>query len=105
MLPDPFHSERSGYPSAQSTRTGLTSTTGVPSMASIGPIRNRVPEISRTVTRCSPNGFGRCGDRVVNTPASERHLGVTARVHFEHVAIRAMKPGDDDSLVARGDPE
>jgi hypothetical protein len=33
-------------------------------------IRNRVPEISRTVTRCSPNGFGRWGDRVVNTPAS-----------------------------------
>ena len=70
---EPLQSEDalpSRYASAQSTRTGLTSTTGVPSMASIGPIPNRVPEISRTVTRCSPNGFGRCGDRVVNIPAS-----------------------------------
>ena len=30
--------------------TGLMSTTGVPSMASIGPTRRRVPSISRTVT-------------------------------------------------------
>jgi hypothetical protein len=71
-------------------------------MASIGPIRNRAPVISRTVTRCSPNGFGRCGDR---EHSGERDLGVTARVHFEHVAIRTMKPGDDDGLVARNDPE
>ena len=26
-------------------------------------------ETSRTVTRWRPNGFGRCGDRVANTPA------------------------------------
>jgi hypothetical protein len=51
----------SRYASAPWASTGLTSMTGVPSMASIGPIRNRIPQISRTVTRCSPNGFGRCG--------------------------------------------
>jgi hypothetical protein len=31
--------------------------TGVSSIASIGPIRNRFPEISRTTTRCSPRGL------------------------------------------------
>jgi hypothetical protein len=31
--------------------------TGVSSIASIGPIRNRFPEISRTTTRCSPKGL------------------------------------------------
>jgi hypothetical protein len=42
----------------------LMSTTGVPSNASIGPIFIRVPSISRTVTGCSPSGFGRAGERV-----------------------------------------
>jgi hypothetical protein len=41
-----------------------------------------------------------CGEH-----AGERDLSVTARVHFEHVAIRTMKPGDNDDLVARSDPE
>lgn len=31
-------------------RIGLISTTGVPSIASIGPIRSRVPSIARTTT-------------------------------------------------------
>ena len=31
-------------------KTGLISTTGVPSIASMGPIRNRVPSIERTTT-------------------------------------------------------
>jgi len=26
-------------------------------------------------------------------------------MHFAYVTIRTMKPGDDDDLVARGDPE
>ena len=42
----------------------LMSTTGVPSNTSIGPILTRVPSISRTVTGCSPSGFGRAGERV-----------------------------------------
>jgi hypothetical protein len=42
----------------------LMSTTGVPSKTSIGPIFTRVPSISRTVTGCSPSGFGRAGERV-----------------------------------------
>src|SRR4029077_16119532 len=37
----------------------LISTTGVPSNASIGPIFMRLPSISRTITGCSPRGFGR----------------------------------------------
>src|SRR6266404_7575575 len=50
--------------------TGLTSTTGVPSIASSGATRNFNPSISSTFTRCNPNGFGRSGDRVANTPIS-----------------------------------
>lgn len=80
----------------------MTSTPGVPSMASIGPIRNRVPEISRTVTRWSPNGFGRSGEHVANTPAS----GFPGSPRgCEHVAIGTMQPRDDDDLVPRSDPE
>jgi hypothetical protein len=41
-----------------------------------------------------------CGEHT-----GERDLGVATPVHFEHVAIRTMKPGDDDDLVARSDPE
>ena len=39
-------------------------------MASIGPIRNRVPLIDRIVTGWSPSGFGLSGDRVAKTPVS-----------------------------------
>ncbi len=44
------------------------STTGVPSIASIGPTRNRVLTILLMVTGCRPIGFGRSGDRVAKTP-------------------------------------
>src|SRR5258705_7195032 len=54
--------------SADVDSTGLRSTTGVPSIASIGPTLTLVPAISRTVTRCRPNGLGRSGDRVAKTP-------------------------------------
>ena len=74
-------------------------------LLSIGPMRNRPPETSRTVTRWSPNGFGRWVRGARREHSGERDLGVAARVHFEHVAIRSMKPGDDDDLVPRGDPE
>src|SRR6266849_9028771 len=50
--------------------TGLMSTTGVPSMASIAPMRRRLPSIDRTVTGWRPNGFGLSGDRVAKTPVS-----------------------------------
>ncbi len=57
-------------PSSPPASTGLMSTTGVPSMASIGATRNRCSATSNTVTRCSPTGLGRSGDRVANTPVS-----------------------------------
>ena len=53
----------SDHPSAR-VDADLISTTGVPSNASIGPIFTRVPSSSRTVTGCSPSGFGRAGERV-----------------------------------------
>ena len=54
---------REHHPSAR-VEADLMSTTGVSSNASIGPIFKRVPSISRTVTGCSPSGFGRAGERV-----------------------------------------
>jgi formylglycine-generating enzyme required for sulfatase activity len=45
-----FESRSGGSPSPFAHSTGLMSTTGVPSMASIGPMRRRVPSIARTVT-------------------------------------------------------
>jgi hypothetical protein len=30
---------------------------------------SRHPSVSVTSTRCKPRGFGRCGDRVLNTPS------------------------------------
>ena len=50
------------------------STTGVPSTASMGPMSSRFFASSLTATRWSPNGLGRCGDRVANTPFKERRL-------------------------------
>ena len=53
-------------------RAGLMSTTGVPSMASMGPMRRRCFSILRTVTRWRPIGLGRSGERVAKTPVSRR---------------------------------
>ena len=50
--------------------TGLTSTTGVPSIASSGRTRIRRSSTSTTSTRCRPIGFGRSGERVLKTPRS-----------------------------------
>ena len=46
------------------------STTGVPSIASSGPTRNRKPSLSKILTRCRPIGLGLSGDRVPNTPVN-----------------------------------
>jgi hypothetical protein len=50
--------------------TGLTSSTGVPSTASIGPTRREPGAVCVTVTGWMPIGLGRCGDRVLKTPVS-----------------------------------
>jgi hypothetical protein len=50
-------------------------------------------------TRCSPIGFGRSLDRVLNTP----RLGVAqdiTRVDGERVAPCLMQPGQDEDLGA-----
>ena len=57
------------YASADCRSTGFISTTGVPSMASIGPTFNLFTVISKTATRCRPSGFGLSADRVEKTPA------------------------------------
>ncbi len=57
-------------PSSPPASTGLMSTMGVPSMASIGATRNRCSATSNTMTRCSPRGLGRPGDRIANTPVN-----------------------------------
>src|SRR5262249_50027137 len=58
---------RMAYPERRPS-TGLMSTTGVPSMASIGPTRRRLPLISRIVTGLRPTGLGRSGERVAKPP-------------------------------------
>ena len=78
------------------------SATGVPSIASIGPTLIRFPTISRTVTRCNPNGFGLSGDRVEKTPASGE-LRSLRGMDFQGISVRFLKPGNDYNLVTRGD--
>ena len=77
--------------------TGLVSMIGVLSTASSGLTRSRAPLISSTVSRCSPSGFGRAGERVLNTvwaglgeqaPTEEESLRVAAA---ERAAARAEK--------------
>jgi PPOX class probable F420-dependent enzyme len=58
------------YLSSPRLRTGFTSTMGVPSRASRFRTRILVPSIETISTRCSPMGFGRSGERVLNTPCS-----------------------------------
>jgi len=71
MSPNEAFPPRSVYDSADPD-TGLMSTTGVPSIASIGPTYRRPGFIFKTFTRWSPSGLGRCGDRVENTPVTGR---------------------------------
>ena len=85
-------------------RASLTSTTGVPSTASMGPRRNRVPAISRKVMRCRPRGLGRWGERVASpdrtvticvvalrpssgrpaSPSPPRSRSTASRDHFDY---------------------
>src|SRR5262249_30248165 len=48
--------------------TGLTSTTGVPSIASRASTSIRSPSRAMMLARCRPMGFGRLGEQVLNTP-------------------------------------
>src|SRR3954470_837635 len=52
-----------------SLSTAFTSMIGVPSIASRCLTRTRSPSTSATLTRWSPIGFGRCGERVLKTPS------------------------------------
>src|SRR5262249_11712415 len=79
--------------------TGLRTTAGVPSTASIGPTRKRFPSIARTTTGWSPSGFGRSGDRVAKTPAmglrgSERGRtrSTSRRARSSQVTTRISSP-------------
>lgn len=56
------------YLSSASFKTGLISSTGVPSRASNGrTFMHPGSSISTISTRCRPTGFGRSGERVANT--------------------------------------
>ena len=55
-----------------------------------------------TSTGCRPIGFGRSAERVAKTPV-QRIGGIVARVHAQHVAVRAVQPGEHDHLGARLD--
>ena len=57
------------HPSSRS-RTGLTSTIGVPSSASRFRTSTLMPSIAEISTLCNPTGFGRSAERVLNTPRS-----------------------------------
>jgi len=65
---------------------GLTSTTGVPSMASRASTSIRSPSRATMRARCRPTGFGRLGEQVLNTP-------VSGRLMARFVAVR--RPGKD----------
>ena len=86
----------------RSSCTILTSTTGVPSIASIGPIRRRLPSIS---SHSDPMQAHRIGPvrRPCHEDSCERDGRVAARVHLERLAIRLVQPRDDDEFIARGD--
>ena len=86
--------------SSDEPSTGLTSMIGVPSKASSCPTVIRSPSTASTRTRCSPIGFGRSGERVVNTPSCGRVRslrGCTTRVsrsaRCSQVRTRSSMPG------------
>jgi hypothetical protein len=58
------------FESSDCWSSGLISTTGVPSMASIGPTLRKFPFLAKTETRCRPNGLGLSGERVPKKPPS-----------------------------------
>ena len=78
------------------------STTGVPSIASIGPMRRRDPSTERTITAWSPNAVRPVG-RPRRKDACELPPPVAARTHPQDVATPAMEPRHDDQSIARRD--
>ena len=89
-----------GHPSEPERRTGFTSRTGVPSMASSGPTWTRRPSTARISTRCSPIGFGRSAERVLNTPVSRIRRVVTGT----HAPARRAGPGRARSARSTSSP-
>jgi hypothetical protein len=86
-------------PSTFAFRTGFKSMIGVPSRASRLRTWIRAWSIAHTVTWCSPIGFGRCGERVRNTPSSIRDasprgctLSTSRRARSSHVNSRSSSP-------------
>jgi hypothetical protein len=83
--------DRTGHESADIGRTGFMSTTGVSSIASIRPTRSLPCPIFRTLTRCNPNGLGRSGDRVENTPVSGRDASPLGRTFSTFLRARCSQ--------------
>lgn len=77
------------------------STTGVPSIASMGAILNRVPATSRTVTPVKSDGIG-ATRRASGEYAGQRQIQPVARMHLKHIPLRLVKPGKDDEIVPDG---
>ena len=71
---------------------------GVPSKASRLRTPSLHPSTAVTSTWCRPSGFGRCGERVLNTPRRACRR-IAPRVHAEDVSTRSIEPGDDDDLI------
>lgn len=78
------------------------STTGVPSIASIGPIRRRFFTILHTVTRWRPRGLVG-GERGKDVGAGAAAVG--ARMDLQDIAPGSVEPGDDDDFVAGGESQ
>jgi hypothetical protein len=77
---------------------------GVPSIASSALTRRLVgPSSAVTVTRWTPIGFGRSGERVLKTPG-EWEVRVPGRVGLEDVSVGEVEPGEQDEVVADADP-
>ena len=68
--------------------TGLMSTTGVPSMVSIGPTRNRVLTIFRMLTGCNPMGWA--GPAIGWRRPPEPVLRIGTRMYLHGPAPRLM---------------
>ncbi len=90
------------HSSRDSSITILRSTIGVPSIASSAPTRNVVgPSNPVTVTRWTPIGFGRSGERVLKTPVSGMRSSPVGWVWRTRRSARCK--GEHDQLVTRFD--
>ena len=71
-------------------------------MTSSGRTSRRAPSMRVTVTRWSPIGFGRSGERVAKTPVSGLRGSLRGR-YFEHVALPLVEPREHENVVSRLD--